>query len=427
MLKHMLLCFLVVVSFSSFAQDDIKQVQLEKWLKVLSADDMGGRPAGTDYERKAAAYIAKHFKKAGLKTLPGNDGYFQKFKVSKFEMVRSSLVLNGEAVAPENLVVSCERESVNVKDLSTFKVFHLGNDQASMRKVGNEARAYKGAKLIIFGTGLKGMFERYKQFLSRSAMTFEPNAETLDVYVLSDVTDLKSVELSAENKISQVEMANVVGLLPGSDPSLGRLMFSAHYDHIGTDAAPKDGDTIANGADDDGSGTVAVMALAKHYAKLANNKRDILFVAFTAEELGGFGSRYMAKSIKPETIAAGVNIEMIGKPTKWGKGHLYLTGFELTSMGKILSEASDGHVHADDMPEQNLFYRSDNASFARFGVPAHTLGGGVITEDIYYHTVDDEIETLDMSVLTEAVRLIARATKGLADGSATPTRLEPQD
>ena len=165
------------------------------------------------------------------------------------------------------------------------------------------------------------------------------------------------------------------------------------------------------------------MALASHFAK-KKNKRDLLFVAFTAEELGGFGSQYMAENMDPDTIAAGVNIEMVGKPTKWGKGHLYVTGYDLTTMGKILSEAAGEGVHPDDMPEQNLFYRSDNANFAKFGVPAHTFGGGVITEDKYYHSVDDEIETLDMSVLTEAVRLIARATSTLVDGTATPTRLK---
>src|SRR5690606_38012143 len=121
---------------------------------------------------------------------------------------------------------------------------------------------------------------------------------------------------------------------PGKGKADEIVVFSAHYDHIGViDAVAQD--SIANGADDDASGVAAVIALARHYAKLGNNERTLVFAAFTAEEIGGYGSQHFAKTINTNQVVAMVNIEMIGKLSKFGKNAAYITGFNYSDFGKI--------------------------------------------------------------------------------------------
>ena len=119
---------------------------------------------------------------------------------------------------------------------------------------------------------------------------------------------------------------------------------------------------------------------------------------------------------------------MIGKPSKFGKGQLFLTGFERSDLGTLLQKQLEGStfgVHPDPYPQMNLFFRSDNAPFARLGVPAHTLSTVEIDKDKFYHTVNDEVETLDLDHFTAAIQGIAKAVTGLVHGQDTPTRIQP--
>jgi hypothetical protein len=97
-------------------------------------------------------------------------------------------------------------------------------------------------------------------------------------------------------------------------------------------------DSIFNGANDDAAGTTAVMMLAKYFKAINNNERTLVFAAFTAEEIGGFGAQYFSKQYKPEEVMAMFNIEMIGTESKWGRNSAYITGYERTDMGPILQK-----------------------------------------------------------------------------------------
>jgi Zn-dependent M28 family amino/carboxypeptidase len=248
------------------------------------------------------------------------------------------------------------------------------------------------------------------------------------VFVLGNYQP-KKFTIKAEHTIDETKLANVVGILPGKSRPNEYVIFSSHYDHLGI-GKPKDGDSIYNGANDDAAGTTAVILLANYFKKLGNNERTIVFAAFTAEEIGGFGSQYFSQQFKPEQVMAMFNIEMIGTESKWGKNSAYITGFEKTNMGTILQENLKGSAfsfYADPYPDQQLFYRSDNATLARLGVPAHTISTSKMDSEPYYHTANDEVETLDLENMTEIIKAIAQSSKSIVSGKDTPSRVKTED
>jgi len=218
---------------------------------------------------------------------------------------------------------------------------------------------------------------------------------------------------------------NVAGIIPGKSKPDEYVIFSGHYDHLGI-IKGNDLDTIANGADDDASGTTAMIALARYYKKLNNNARTLIFVAFTAEEIGGFGAKYFSEQLNPDQVVAMFNIEMIGKESKFGKNAAFITGYERSDFGKILQKNLQGTeftFHPDPYPAQQLFYRSDNATLAALGVPAHTISTDQIDTDKLYHTVGDEYESLDTENIRSTIKAIAKSATSIVQGIDTPSRI----
>lgn len=217
---------------------------------------------------------------------------------------------------------------------------------------------------------------------------------------------------------------NVIGVIKGQSKPEEFVVFSAHYDHLGTESGEKD--TIYNGANDDASGTTAVLALAKYFKDLNQNERTIIFVAFTAEEVGGYGSSYFSKNINPDKVVAMFNIEMIGTESKWNKNSAFITGYDKSDFGTILQKNLQGtnfNFYEDPYPEQQLFYRSDNATLAAIGVPAHTISTSKMDSEPNYHQLSDEVSTLDLDNMTEIIKAIALSSESIINGKDTPTRI----
>jgi len=215
-------------------------------------------------------------------------------------------------------------------------------------------------------------------------------------------------------------------MIPGKSKKDEYVIFSGHYDHIGV-GKPVEGDSIYNGANDDAAGTTAVIMLAKYFKELNNNERTIIFAAFTAEEMGGYGAQYFSRQFDPEKVVAMFNIEMIGTESKWGKNSAYITGYEKTDMGAILQKNLDGsgfNFYPDPYTTQNLFYRSDNATLARLGVPAHTISTSKMDSEPNYHKVSDEIGTLDMDNMAMIIKSIALSSRTIVAGKDTPSRVK---
>ena len=224
----------------------------------------------------------------------------------------------------------------------------------------------------------------------------------------------------------EITTSNIIGVLEGKSRKDEIVIISAHYDHLGIRKKEGQLDSIYNGANDDASGVTGVLTLAEYFKAKGNNERTILFVAFTGEEMGLIGSTHFGKGIDASKFVAGINLEMIGKTPSFGPNTAWLTGFERSDFGKIVQKNLEGSgyaLHPDPYEKFNLFFRSDNASLARLGVPSHTFSTSPIDTDKDYHKASDEAETLNMTVVTQTIKAVAKGTETIISGVDTPTRV----
>lgn len=220
---------------------------------------------------------------------------------------------------------------------------------------------------------------------------------------------------------------NAVGVLKGSDPSAAAqvIMLSAHLDHLGV-RETLSGDKIFNGADDDASGCVAVLELARVLGSGKRPKRTIYFVCFGSEERGGFGSQYFIANppVPLEQVVADITFEMLGRPdAKVPAGTLWLTGFERSTLGPELAKQGASLV-ADPHPEQRFFQRSDNYPLALRGVVAHTISSFGLHTD--YHRVSDEVGKIDFPFMTRSLNSLVKPIQWFANSTFRPAWLSGQ-
>ena len=236
----------------------------------------------------------------------------------------------------------------------------------------------------------------------------------------------------------QADVRNIVAILPGSDPALKKsyVLLTAHYDHLGTTAtagkeaadhpAADSKDRIYNGANDDGSGTVSVIAIARALANIhPRPKRSVVFILFFGEELGLRGSQYYAQNptVPLADIVADLNLEQLGR-TDSTEGpeinRFSLTGIGYSSVSSTL-KCSAAHLGVTvylDSGNDDYFIRSDNASFAKKGIPAHTICVAFDFSD--YHRVSDEWPKINYPNMAKIDKAIAVGVLDLANNQRSP-------
>ncbi|HXB93071.1 MAG TPA: M20/M25/M40 family metallo-hydrolase [Puia sp.] len=395
---------------------------VEEIEKKLASDDMRGRGSFTPDIDRAADYIESQFRAAGLKTWNGSNSYRQPFFMERATVISATGTVDGQPVPASSIVAVSSSQELTLDEHSRYERVFLkagGN-------LGTEAQGYlRGKKnyLVIVDTSYGAGFSRLQ---GRARSHFKSDHSV--VFVLAAANPAHFSIHIQQNVTAQAQLANVVGILPGKGKAKKEIViFSGHYDHLGVRKPDARGDSIYNGANDDASGTTAVIMLARYFAKENNNKRTLVFAAFTAEEIGEFGSQYFSSQFDPAKVKAMFNIEMIGTESQWGTNSAYITGYERTDMGKILEKNLEGSgfsFHPDPYTKQNLFYRSDNASLARQGVPAHTISTSKMDTEKYYHTAEDEIGTLDMNNMARIIRSIAISSRTIVEGKDTPSRVD---
>ena len=307
-------------------------------------------------------------------------------------------------------MVSCKNEIKNTKEISKLFIdstlvkkhlYTLASDKMKGRRAGT-AGIEKAAQYIE------------KEFKRIGLVTYD----TLSNYRQT---------FTFKNRRTQEDItsSNIIGVLEGKSKKEEIVIISAHYDHLGIRAKEGVLDSIYNGANDDASGVAGMLALALHFKKVGH-ERTLVFAAFTAEEMGLIGSTHFGKGIEASKFVAGINLEMIGKTPSFGPNTAWLTGFERSDFGKIIQKNLVGtgyQLFPDPYKKFNLFFRSDNASLARLGVPSHTFSTTPIDVDEDYHQVSDEVETLDIAIITQTIQAVAVGTKSIISGEDTPTRV----
>jgi Zn-dependent M28 family amino/carboxypeptidase len=242
------------------------------------------------------------------------------------------------------------------------------------------------------------------------------------------MSDSKKVTLSLANNTETVPTQNVVAVWEGSDPLLKPeyVALGAHYDHVGYGCMPAGNDTLCNGADDDGSGTTALLGMAEALSKSPTRpKRSVLFVWHCGEEKGLWGSRYFTEfpTVPLDKIVAQINIDMIGRSRKEGDTNsrnaeltgpnaIYLIGSTMmsTELGELVNAVNQSYLNLtfdtkyDDPRDPNrFFFRSDHYNYARKGIPIIFFFDGT-HED--YHRPGDTADKIDYEKMEKVTRTI---------------------
>lgn len=418
----LVLCISSTFSFAQKINKIINAKEVEKIEKVLAADDMHGRKTFSADIDRAANFIAGEFAKSKLQYFNGSNSYLQPFEMIKAKPVLIEGLLDDEALNENNVAAISTSEEININGLQGFDIITVKPGDDFPKKVFPVFDLNKNV-VVLVDTSFAKRFKSMQRFAGNAKF----KSEVSQIFILTKNSNPSKINLHIKNELTLQHLQNVVGVLPGKSKKEEYVVFSGHYDHLGIGKPDARGDSIFNGANDDAAGTTAVIMLAKYFSKLKDNERTLVFVAFTAEEIGGFGSRYFSKQLNPDQVVAMFNIEMIGTESKWGPNSAYITGFEKSDFGKILQSNLTGsqfHFEPDPYPSQNLFYRSDNATLAELGVPAHTISTSKMDNEPNYHKQSDEISTLNMKNMAEIIKAIAISSHTIVAGTQTPTRVQ---
>lgn len=418
------LLFLLLISATAFGQDKLEVISMEETRRIeatLSSDEMQGRRTFTPGIEKAGQFITAEFEKIGLKKLGNSSSYLQSFAMIRPKTTAVKATMNGNTIDPKKISISSVEKSITISEKSGYEIATIARGANFINEWRKLMTSTKNT-IVFFDSTHETMMMRVGQ---RAGQLYQTQPSVIFV---SQNEKPSSFSIEATQEITEMPLSNVVGIIPGKSKANEYVIFSGHYDHLGISSRNmKDNDSIYNGANDDAAGTTAMIMLAKYYKALNQNERTLVFAAFTAEEIGGFGATYFSKQFDPANVMAMFNIEMIGTESKWGKNSAYITGFDKTNMGEILQKNLEGTgfmFHPDPYPDQQLFYRSDNATLARLGVPAHTISTAKMDQEPHYHKASDEIGTLDMDNMSSIIKAIALSARGIVAGKETPTRVD---
>lgn len=456
-MKKIIVLTFLFAGFASAAQKTAKPeayaktvtaADLRRHLYIVASKEMEGRETATEGQRKAAAYIEKEFRRIGLQ--PGNGSSFlQYFNVYQDSIVDAAIEVNGQKFvtdqdfnagagnAPATHAFSealfipkgVTADSLRTMDLAGKLVIVSDNTKAELLRSKGVAAVLsisgvyprttpsnrRGGQTINFYKRLYGP----QQFTVSEGIikTITPNYESLKTAAMPQVVKAE-VLLNIQKATKILQSSNVLGVLPGSDKADEYLFITAHYDHLG-----KRDTVIFYGADDDGSGTVAVIELAEAFAKAKAEgkgpRRSIVFMAVSGEEKGLWGSAYYGDhpTYPLDKTTADLNIDMIGRSDTSRKGdttnYVYVVGDDkISSELKGISEGQNkkytklqlDYKYNDPNDRNRIYYRSDHYNFAKHGVPIIFYYDGMLGAD--YHRPTDTPDKINYALLAKRAQLV---------------------
>jgi len=429
-------------------------------MEFLASDALRGRGSGTADELVAATYVASRLRAYGVTPAGDDGGYLQRatLQQAKFtappQLTFQKSGAAGEA-GGQRVIWTCGQEFAALEIAQT----HFSGPLHVINEDEDDPQA-AGAIVLILGNDRRRQRDRASSLGSQGAVAaiiaanaeraahFQQPARKLPALPVKiegqDASGLESdsnlLEASPEAAATLKGLPenttltfdgpttsekrytwNAVGLLRGRDPRLQQtaVLLSAHLDHLGIGPAVN-GDDIYNGADDDASGTTAVLELARVLGSGPKPRRTVIFALFGSEETGGQGSTYFLEHppVPLQQIAVNLEFEMLGRAdAAVGSDTVWLTGWERSNLGPVLA-ARGAKLIGDPHPEQNFFERSDNYVLAKKGVVAQTVSSYGLHSD--YHQPSDDLAHIDFKHMDAAIGSLLRPVRWLVNSSFTP-------
>jgi hypothetical protein len=437
-----------VLSLAQAGARSVEERNVRAQMIFLAGDALQGRGSGTVFERIAAEYVGSQFMQFGLEPAgetgwDGKPSYVQTVSSTRKTFAEPPVLKLGSATlehGKEMLVIRANSDSVS-GELQKASAGVKPNPNAAVLMTlpagftGNPAQAMSA--MITSGAAIAMMEETPQLRSSWTSMASRPIAYTVaftparpsvmiilskeQAAAIAALPDGTRIEFGGKLATPEIRQTwNAMGKITGTDRSAEVILLSSHLDHLGVREAQAGPDKIFNGADDDASGTVAVLELARTIAEGKRPKRTVYFVCFGSEESGGLGSRFFVSNLPfaKENLVANLQFEMIGRPDPKVKAdELWLTGYERSNLGPELAKRGAKLVQ-DPHPTQNFFQRSDNYALAQQGIVAHTVSSFGLHTD--YHRPSDEIKTIDFTHMTRSIGSMVKPVEWLINADFRP-------
>lgn len=426
----------LILAFLTACQGGIQvnRQHVDAHIQFLASDELKGRSPFRPEIKIAEQYIADKFKEYGLKEMAEYPNYRHSFKlINVTTSDESSIVINGKIA---NAIFMSQKPMVSQMIIIGDIPKRISvSDEDGLRGVFAAIRQ-PGDKIISISPTLFQTISQYKGRLNKSRVVPGDESDKWAVIVDAPVKDGAQVKLDIQVDRKEFDLTNMIAVLPGNDPTLTDeyVIFGAHHDHLGV-RQTNGTDSIFNGADDDASGVTAVLTLAEVLARQGTNKRSLIFSTYTAEEGGIIGSRILANDMEKKGLTAktvaGIQFELIGGASHKGENQGYMTGDGYSDLYDLLFEKMKADtlnffVHRNPYKGMRLFYRSDNISFARKGIPAHTIATTNMNGNKTYHQATDEYSTMNIDHMTTFLQGLVAAVQPLINGEVTPKRIDPK-
>lgn len=417
----------------------ITEASIRSHMEFLASDALNGRGSGTRDEWITATYIASQFRQWGLEPMGDDGGFVQQIEIRRPTVTAPPRVAAGSLTLTHGvqiLVTSLGGAEASGPLVRYDAAMAAPRGSTVLLPAGATANSAGGASIVLlpateqitaqWATRAGRLPTLPAQLVGVTAAAPRPIVVYLNDEAYASVAALPpGTPVTARADVGAGTTSstwNAVGRLSGSDPRLAEevIVLSAHLDHTGTRDVAAGQDGINNGADDDASGTIAVMELARAFAAGERPARTLLFALFGSEERGGYGAGYFVERpvVPLDRIVADLQFEMLGRPDALLPPHtLWLTGYERSNLGAELA-ARGARLVADPHPEESFFTRSDNIRFARRGVVAHTVSSFGLHTD--YHRPSDEIEMIDFAHMTEAIQSMLEPIRWFAGSAFRP-------
>ena len=431
------------------AAERIDESTVRAHMEFFAGDALNGRGSGSRDEWITASYIGAQLRRSGLKALGDNGGYVQTVEIDRTVVTGAPIlrIAPGPAIQGEQMLIMRLSAASAQGPLQKYRAGTAVRPGATLLMPADASpdvtAEIRPAALLLWHetAALRAHWSELQQRpinvgrariagLAAPAAPAQSNPSQImlaaDAYAaVAALAEGSLATLTAESRETITHTWNAVGALTGTSSGADDdiILLSAHLDHLG--ARDSGGaERIFHGADDDASGSIAVLTLAEALARGKPLKRTVVFAWFGSEEAGGYGARYFVeKPVVPLTsIAANLEFEMIGRPDPNIAPHtLWLTGWERTNLGPQLA-AHGARLVADPHPAEKFFTRSDNYTLAVRGVIAQTVSSFGLHAD--YHQPSDDIAHIDFGHMTEAIQSMLAPIRWLADSGFKPDWLQ---